>query len=49
MMNKKALVIGGSNGIGLAVVQQLKKTHQVTVLDLVSPEICDGRKFFCIG
>ena len=41
MMNKKALVIGGSNGIGLAVVQQLKKTHQVTVLDLVSPEISD--------
>ena len=40
-MNKKALVIGGSNGIGLAVVQQLKKTHQVTVLDLVSPEISD--------
>lgn len=39
---KKALVIGGSNGIGLAVVQQLKKTHMVAVLDIVPPELTEG-------
>lgn len=39
---KKALVIGGSNGIGLAVVQQLKQTHEVTILDLVQPEISES-------
>lgn len=41
MSIKKALVIGGSNGIGLAIVQQLKKTHDVAVLDLVHPENVD--------
>lgn len=39
---KKALIIGGSNGIGLAVVQRLKQTQEVIVLDLVQPEIPEG-------
>lgn len=38
MTMRKALVIGGSNGIGLAVAEQLKRDHEVFVLDLASPD-----------
>lgn len=34
---KSAFVLGGSNGIGLAVTQQLRRTHHVTVLDIAEP------------
>lgn len=36
---RSALVLGGSNGIGLAVVQRLRKTHHVVILDLAEPMI----------
>lgn len=42
---KKALIIGGSNGIGLAIVEQLKQTHEVAILDLVQPENAHGVKY----
>lgn len=36
---KKAIVIGGANGIGLAIVHQLKSRHYIPiVLDLVKPK-----------
>lgn len=39
---KKAVVVGGSNGIGLAIVNTLiEKDYHVTVLDLVEPDNCN--------
>lgn len=38
-MGKKAVVVGGSNGIGLAIVKRLiEKNYHVYVLDMVEPE-----------
>ena len=37
---KKALVVGGSNGIGLAIALCLSETYEVTVIDKAMP---DGR------
>ena len=34
---KKALVVGGSNGIGLAIALCLSKEYSVTIIDKVSP------------
>lgn len=36
--SKEALVIGGSNGVGLAISLQLSKSCNVTILDKVSPK-----------
>lgn len=36
---KKALIVGGSNGIGLAIALQLQNYDKVYIVDKVSPEI----------
>lgn len=41
---KKALVIGGSNGIGLSIVKNLEMYDQVYIVDKVAPEIDLGNK-----
>lgn len=35
---EKALIIGGSNGIGLAVAEKLKADHDIYILDMVKPD-----------
>ena len=35
---KKALVVGGSNGIGLAIARYLSEEYNVTIIDKVQPE-----------
>ena len=46
---KKAVVIGGSNGIGLSIVNALiKKGYNVNILDIVEPDInliCDMQQY----
>lgn len=36
---KKALVVGGSNGIGLSIILNLKEYDHIFIIDKVSPEI----------
>lgn len=42
---KKAVVVGGSNGIGLSIVKELAQSgYFVFVLDLVKPNLKDFQK-----
>ncbi len=47
-MNKRAMIVGGSNGIGLALVQQLlsEDYNRIIVVDRREPEITDERLIF---
>jgi NAD(P)-dependent dehydrogenase (short-subunit alcohol dehydrogenase family) len=39
-MGKKAVVVGGSNGIGLAITKNLiSRNYHVYILDMVEPDI----------
>lgn len=40
-MTKKALIVGGSSGLGLALAQLLAKDHEVTVTGRQNPEIAN--------
>lgn len=42
---KKALVVGGSNGIGLSIATELSNRYEVVVLDKVAPEPQWAEKF----
>ena len=44
-MNKRALIVGGGNGIGLAMVQRLLKENyqKIVVADISAPELQDTR------
>ena len=38
-MNKKAVIVGGSNGIGLAIAKNLiEKNYYVYILDICKPD-----------
>lgn len=44
-MKKKALVVGGSNGIGLAIALCLADEYDVTVIDKVAPDALVADRF----
>lgn len=46
---KNALIIGGSSGLGLALAQQLKKTHNVYATGRRLPDNVSGITFFKLG
>ena len=49
MSERTAMVVGGSNGIGMGIVQQLLKDNynKVVVVDRQKPSISDDRIVFC--